>query len=249
MTQRYKIIIEYDGTDFVGWQRQQNAMSVQEAIEDAIFALTKEKVSIHAAGRTDAGVHAIGQVAHFDLDSAIDTHKLSLGLNHFIRPHNISIINCEEVDNTFHARFSARKRHYKYIILNRSAPPALEKNRVWHLHRKLNIAIMQSAAGCLVGRHDFSSFRATECQAKSPVKTLDRVDIVEEGEFIIFHVSSRSFLHHMVRNIVGTLKEVGEGKIKPEEIKNILLACDRKAAGVTAPPYGLYFIGVDYDVS
>ena len=243
---RYKIIIEYVGTCFVGWQRQQNGLSVQEVIESAILEFTKENVVIYAAGRTDSGVHALGQVVHFDLSREYDPYKLMASINHFVRPHAISVVNCDIVDETFHARFSAQKRHYKYIILNRESNTVLHKDRMWHIHDKLDVDKMIQAAQILIGKHDFSSFRAKECQSASPVKTLDKIDIIVDGDFITFEISAKSFLHHMVRNIMGTLKSVGDGKINPEVIRDILLAKDRSAAGITAPAAGLYFVKVDY---
>ena len=246
MMNRYKITIEYFGTNFVGWQKQENGISVQEAIEDAIFAFTKQKAMVYAAGRTDAGVHARGQVGHFDLDESIGNVRLMRALNHFIMPHKISIISCEKVTEDFHARFSAKKRHYEYIILNRSAYGVIDEDRVWHVHQHLDLDKMKKAAACLIGHHDFSSFRSKECQAHSPMKTLDEVEILSEGDYIKFRLSSKSFLHHMVRNIVGTLSMVGAGKFQPEDIKSILEAKDRVAAGVTAPACGLYFMKVLY---
>jgi len=246
MMHRYKITIEYFGTNFVGWQKQENGLSVQEVIEDAIFAFTKQKVIVYAAGRTDAGVHARGQVGHFDLDEHIGVVRLMRALNHFIRPSKVVIILCEEVSTEFHARFSAKKRYYEYIILNRKACSVIDENRVWHLHQNLDLDLMQEAAKFFIGQHDFSSFRAKECQARSPVKTLEELEILIAGPYIKFRLSAQSFLHHMVRNIVGTLSMVGEGKFVPEDIKHILAAKDRAAAGVTAPACGLYFMKVDY---
>lgn len=243
---RYRIVIEYFGQNFVGWQRQDNGISVQQIIEDAIFAFTKEKAILYAAGRTDSGVHARGQVAHFDLTISLDPKKMMRSLNHFLRPHKVSIIDCLHASDDFHARFSAVKRHYEYIILNRSAGSVIDEGRVWHFCNKLNLQNMRLAAEHLVGNHDFSSFRAKDCQAHSPVKTIDKIEIVKEGDYIRLRFSAPSFLHHMVRNIVGTLVMVGDGKIQPDDMKNILEAKNRSAAGVTAPPEGLYFMKVDY---
>jgi tRNA pseudouridine38-40 synthase len=244
---RYKLTIEYFGTEFVGWQKQNNGVSVQEVIENAIMELTKQRVILHAAGRTDAGVHALAQVAHFEINDTYDSHKFIMSLNHFIRPHKISIISCEVAGDDFHARFSAKKRHYKYIILNRLSPSVIYENRAWHVVPNLDIESMKKAGKYLIGQHDFTSFRAKECQAQSPIKTLDKIDIERDGDLVIFHFSATSFLHHMVRNIMGTLKAVGERKILPEAVKAMLEAKDRSAAGVTAPPDGLYFLKVDYD--
>jgi len=240
------MIIEYFGTHFVGWQKQQSGISVQAVIEDAIFAFTKQKVTVYAAGRTDAGVHARGQVGHFDLDEFIGNVRLMRALNHFIMPHKISIISCEKITEDFHARFSAQRRHYEYIILNRSAYGVIDENRVWHVHQYLDLGKMKKASECLLGHHDFSSFRSKECQAHSPMKTLDQLDIIRDGDYIKFNLSAKSFLHHMVRNIVGTLSMVGAGKFQPEDMKKILDARDRAAAGVTASADGLYFMKVDY---
>lgn len=243
---RYKLIIEYLGTNFVGFQKQNNGFSIQEAIESALLEYTKQDVTIYAAGRTDAGVHARGQVIHFDLEKDYSPDILRNSLNHFIKPHYISILSCEYISNDFHARFSAKKRYYEYIILNRISPPVIDKERVWHIHNPLNVQNMKQAAKYLIGTHDFSSFRATECQARSPIKTLDFINITNEGEYIKFNICATSFLHHMVRNIVGTLKLVGENKIPPEEVEKILLAKNRIYAGMTAPASGLYFLKVDY---
>lgn len=243
---RYKCIIEYFGPNFVGWQRQDNGTSVQSVLEDTIFAFTKEQVIVYAAGRTDSGVHARGQVIHFDLDEEYDSYKLMKALNHFVRPNKVSIISCLKVSEDFHARFSAVRRYYEYIILNRNAPSVIDEDRVWHVNNLLDLEKMRESAKYLIGNHDFSSFRAKECQSHSPIKTLDEIDICMEGEYIKFRLSAQSFLHHMVRNIVGTLSMVGEGKIKPEDMKKILEAKNRAAAGVTAPAEGLYFMKVDY---
>ena len=243
---RYKLTLEYDGTGLSGWQRQDKDLTLQEILEDALFSLTSERVEVVASGRTDAGVHAIGQVAHFDLEKDFELHKILGGLNHYLNEKPISIISAEEVSEDFHARFSAKKRYYRYIILNRKSPPVIQKNRVWHVNIPLDIDLMKEAAKHLIGNHDFSSFRAAECQSNNPVKTLDSIDISEDGERICFDISALSFLHHQCRNIVGTLKEVGEGRIKPSDIPNILKAKDRSSAGITAPAHGLYFEKVDY---
>ena len=243
---RYKLTLEYDGAPFVGWQRQDNGPSVQGAIEKAALAMSGEQVSLQGAGRTDAGVHALGQVAHFDLERPTDAKVVREALNHYLRPQPISIISAETADPHFHARMSARKRRYRYIVLNRDARPALEIGRAWHVPYRLDVAAMGEGASHLIGQHDFTSFRATECQAKSPIKTLDRLDIVSDGANLIFDVSARSFLHHQVRNMVGTLILVGRGKWLPDQVAQALAARDRTAAGPTAPPDGLYLVGVDY---
>ena len=243
---RWKLTIEHDGRPYVGWQRQAQGQSVQQEIEEAITKFSGETVRLHGAGRTDAGVHALGQVAHFDLERPTDAKTVREALNHYLRPQPISILSAEEADPHFHARMSARRRRYRYIVLNREARPALDIGRAWHVPYRLNIAAMGEGASHLIGKHDFTSFRASECQAKSPVKTLDRLDIVSHGANLIFEVSARSFLHHQVRNMVGTLILVGRGKWLPAQVAQALAARDRTAAGPTAPPDGLYLVGVDY---
>ena len=243
---RWKLTIEHDGRPYVGWQRQINGKSVQQEIEQAIAKFSGETVRLHAAGRTDAGVHALGQVAHFDLERPTDAKVVREALNHYLRPQPISIVSAEVADPHFHARMSARRRRYRYVVLNREARAALAIGLAWHVPYRLDMAAMGEGASHLIGQHDFSSFRASECQAKSPVKTLDRLDIVNDGANLIFEVSARSFLHHQVRNMVGTLILVGRGKWLPEQVAQALAARDRAAAGPTAPPDGLYLVGVDY---
>ncbi len=243
---RWKLTIEHDGRPYVGWQRQAHGASVQQEIEEAIAKFSGEAVRLHAAGRTDAGVHALGQVAHFDLERPTEAKVVREALNHYLRPQPIAIVLAEQADPHFHARMSARRRRYRYIVLNREARPALEIGRAWHVPYRLDVAAMGEGASHLIGKHDFTSFRASECQAKSPVKTLDRLDIVNDGAHLIFEVSARSFLHHQVRNMVGTLILVGRGKWLPDQVAQALAARDRTAAGPTAPPDGLYLVGVDY---
>ncbi len=243
---RYKITIEYDGTGTAGWQRQANGSSIQQFIEEAIEQFSKEKVFVYASGRTDAGVHALGQVAHFDLELEHPEYVVQRAVNHFLKPNKIILIDCQIVDNEFHARFSAKKRNYKYVITNRSTPSVLDLNRTWHIRQKLDIDKMQEAANFLIGSHDFTSFRALHCQAQSPVKTIDEIKIYSEGEKIFFTLRATSFLYHMVRNIVGSLVLVGLGKWQPEDIKIALEARDRGKAGPTAPACGLYFTKVEY---
>ncbi|MCH2548662.1 MAG: tRNA pseudouridine(38-40) synthase TruA [Alphaproteobacteria bacterium] len=243
---RYKLIIEYDGTLFVGWQRQQNGKSVQGELEAALFDLTKVKVQVHGAGRTDSGVHAEGQVAHCDIAREISTDTLRDALNHFLRKVPISVLSVEEVNGTFHARFCALKRHYLYRILNRRPPPTLDKNRIWWTPSRLDEKAMHMAAQTLVGTHDFSSFRATSCQAKSPIKTLDHLDVERIGDEIRVTTSAKSFLQHQVRNLVGTLTMVGYGKWNLDDVRVVLNAQDRSLAGPTAPASGLYLVQVDY---
>lgn len=243
---RYKISIEYDGTPFVGWQSQATGQSVQSALEDAIFAFSGERVWLRAAGRTDAGVHALGQVAHFDLASPRDPFRIREAVNFHLRPAPVVVRACEEVAGDFDARFSATRRHYLYRILNRRPPPALDRNRVWWVSVPLDETQMATAAGLLVGRHDFTTFRAAQCQANSPLRTLDRLDVSREGEEIRVRASARSFLHHQVRSMIGTLKHVGEGKWTPGDVRHALEARDRSACGVVAPAAGLYLVEVDY---
>ena len=243
---RYKLIIEYDGTPFVGWQRQTNGLSVQEALETAIERFSGEAATTQAAGRTDSGVHAFGQVAHFDLAREWDPFKVREALNYHLKPHPVAVVAAEQVTPEFEARFSAHMRHYEYRILNRRARPALEANRVWHVAHPLDAAAMHAAAQQIVGKHDFTTFRASECQARSPVRTLDRLDVSREGEHVVIRASARSFLHHQVRSMAGSLKLVGEGKWKPDELRGALDARDRSRCGAMAPSAGLYFVSVDY---
>ncbi|MEQ8708574.1 MAG: tRNA pseudouridine(38-40) synthase TruA [Rhodospirillales bacterium] len=243
---RYRLIVEYDGGPFVGWQRQVNGLSVQQAMEEAVLAYAGEKVTVFSAGRTDAGVHAIGQVAHLDLARGDHPDKVQAALNAHLRPHPVAVTSAAVAAPDFHARFSAIGRAYLYRILNRRAAPALEAGRVWWLPGKLDPALMQAGADRLIGDHDFTSFRATYCQAKSPLKTIDRFDIRQAGEEIHCIVEARSFLHHQVRNMVGTLRKVGEGKWTPDDVTAALDARARAAAGETAPAEGLYLTRVDY---
>jgi tRNA pseudouridine38-40 synthase len=246
MPARWKLTIEYDGRPYVGWQRQADGQSVQGEIEQAIARFSGETPRLLVAGRTDAGVHALGQVAHFDLEKPFEAKTVREALNAYLRPQPITIVAAEPAPEGFHARLSARYRRYRYRVLNREARPALDIGRAWHVPYRLNIERMREGAAHLIGKHDYSSFRASECQAKSPVKTLDRLDITAAGADLIFDVGSRSFLHHQVRNMVGTLILVGRGKWKPERVAEALAARDRAAAGPTAPPDGLYLVGVDY---
>jgi len=243
---RYKLTVEYDGTPFVGWQKQDNGMSVQAVIEEAVRKFSGETVTATGAGRTDAGVHALGQVAHLDLKKDWTPNRVREALNYHVQPHPVTIRSVEIVDDAFHARLSARRRSYLYRILNRRAPPALDLHRVWHVAKALNAAAMHEAAQILVGRHDFTTFRASLCQAKSPVKTLDRLEIAQAGEEIHVHAEARSFLHHQVRNMVGTLKLVGEGKWTGKHVAAALAARDRRKGGPTAPAEGLYLVEVSY---
>jgi tRNA pseudouridine38-40 synthase len=243
---RYKITVEYDGTGLVGWQRQASGLSVQEILETAVERFCGSAVRVHGAGRTDAGVHALAQAAHLDLPRAAEPDEIRGALNHHVRPHAVSVLAVEPAPASFNARTSARGRHYRYRILNRRAPPALERNRVWHVGPPLDVEAMQAAARHLLGKHDFSTFRDALCQAKSPVKTLDALDIARTGEEVVLEARARSFLHHQVRNIVGTLKLVGLGKWSPDHVKRALEARDRRAGGPTAPAQGLCLVAVIY---
>ena len=243
---RYKLVLEYDGTDFVGWQRQENGYSVQQALEEAIVGFCGESVNVFAAGRTDSGVHALGQVAHVDLMREAEADTVRDALNFHLKPAAVAVLSAERVGEDFHARFSAGERRYLYRIVNRRAPLTVERDRAWWVSVPLDAEAMHAAAQVLVGRHDFSSFRAAECQAKSPDKTLDVLDVRREGDLVLVTARARSFLHHQVRNMVGTLKLVGEGKWTAADVAAALAACDRSAAGPTAPACGLYLTGVGY---
>ena len=245
---RYKITIEYDGTNLLGWQKQNEGVSVQYYLEEAINGFSHQDVEVIGAGRTDAGVHAIAQVAHFDLETIMDTFHIKEAINARLRilEAPVSVLNVEEVDSSFHARFSAIKRGYIYRILNRRAPTVLLKDRVWVTGFPLDVEKMRQGAKYLIGNHDFSSFRGAGCQASSPIKTLDKIDIDVYGDEIVFTVEAKSFIYHQVRNIVGTLKLVGEGRLAPEDIKIILEKKDRRVAGATAPACGLYLNKVMY---
>lgn len=243
---RFKLTIEYDGGPFVGWQRQENGQTVQGALEDAIAAFVPERVVVKGAGRTDSGVHGLGQVAHIDLPDKWDADTVRDAINAHVRPAPISVLSAELVDDAFDARFSAVKRHYLYRISDRRAPPALDKGRVWWVAQRLDVEAMHAAAQALVGQHDFTTFRASECQAKSPVRTLDRLDVSREGDEIAIRASARSFLHNQVRSMAGTLKKVGDGKWPVHAVAEALAARDRTRSGPVAPPDGLYLVRVDY---
>jgi len=245
---RYKIILEYDGTPYAGWQRQENAPSVQAAVEAAIFKFCSVSSPVTTAGRTDAGVHALAQTIHVDLSKDWPTSTVFNALNAHLRVagDSISILQVKTVGDDFNARFSATKRHYLYRILNRRPPPALEAKRLWWVPRTLNIKAMQQAAQCLVGYHDFTTFRASHCQAKSPMRTLERLEVVMKGEEVHIHASARSFLHHQIRSFVGSLVEVGCGRWQVENMARALQARDRKFCGRMAPAHGLYLTQVDY---
>lgn len=245
---RYKITIEYDGTNLLGWQKQDEGVSVQYYLEEAIKGFSHQQIDVFGAGRTDAGVHALAQVAHFDLETSMDLFHLREAFNARLRilEAPVSVVEIEEVSDDFHARFSAKGRGYIYRLLNRRAPTVLLKDRVWCVGYPLNVEKMREGAKYLLGHHDFSSFRGAGCQALSPMKTLDKLEIVQQADEIDFIVEARSFLYHQVRNMVGTLKCVGDGKFAPEDVKKILEAKDRAVAGPTAPACGLYLSKVMY---
>ena len=243
---RYKLTLEYDGRGFVGWQRQDNGPSVQAALEAAVKRFCGEAVTAHAAGRTDAGVHALAQVAHIDLEKETGADTLRDALNFHLKPAAVAVLAAEAVADDFHARFSATERAYRYRIVNRRAPLALDRGRAWFVPVPLDAGAMHEAARALLGKHDFTSFRAGGCQAKSPVKTLDALEVSRDGDEIRIEARARSFLHHQVRNMAGSLRLAGEGKWSRADMERALAARDRRAAGPTAPADGLYLIGVRY---
>lgn len=243
---RYKLTIEYDGTPFAGWQRQANGRAVQEALEDAVAAFSGERTAVRGAGRTDAGVHALGQVAHVDLSRARPPGTVRDALNAHLRPEPVIVLAAEEVSSDFDARLSANRRKYLFRILDRRAPPALDATRVWHVPRPLDAEAMHGAAQRLLGKHDFSTFRAAECQADSPIRTLDRLDVFRAGAEVHVVAEARSFLHRQVRSMVGSLKHVGEGKWSADDLFAALKAANRAACGTVAPPQGLYLVEVGY---
>ncbi len=244
---RYRLLLEYDGAPFVGWQRQDTGPSIQAALEDAVFAFSGERVVVHGAGRTDTGVHAAGQVAHFDLATDRPVEKVRSAVNFHLKPQPVAILEAALAAPGFHARFSATGRRYRYRVLNRRAPPALERGHVWHVPVRLDVDAMAEAARLLVGHHDFNSFRSTSCQAPSSVKTLDVFEVRRSGETIHVDVAARSFLHNQVRILVGTLALVGRGAWRPDDVAAALAARDRNRAGPTAPPHGLTLMEVRYD--
>ena len=243
---RYKLILEYDGGPFCGWQIQDNGSTVQGALETAVKAISGEQVRVHGAGRTDAGVHALAQVAHCDIAKPFPPGRLRDGLNAHLRPQPIGVISAEIVADDFEARFSAKKRHYRYRIANHRANLALEIGRTWRLPRPLDTDVMHMAAQRLLGHHDFTTFRDTQCQAKSPEKTLEQFDVIREGDAVSILTSARSFLHSQVRSMVGSLVWVGEGRWSADDLASALAARNRAACGPVAPPDGLYLVRVDY---
>jgi tRNA pseudouridine38-40 synthase len=243
---RWRLTIEYDGRPFMGWQRQDHGPSVQQTLEEAIFRMTGELATVHAAGRTDAGVHALAMSAHVEIVKRLTEHRLREGLNALVRPEPISVLTVETVADDWHARFSCIGRRYRYRILNRRAPPALDRGRVWHVAVPLDVDSMAQGAAMLVGRHDFTTFRSAQCQSESPVKTLDRLEVRRVGEEIHVEAAARSFLHHQVRSMVGCLAMVGRGQWEPEDMRKALEARNRSALGLNAPPDGLYFVEAVY---
>ncbi|CAK8162857.1 tRNA pseudouridine synthase A [Candidatus Xenohaliotis californiensis] len=243
---RYKLTVEYNGSGFHGWQQQQGLLSVQSVIESALQYFLQEMVTVYCAGRTDAGVNAVAQVVHFDINRELSPIIIMNALNFYLRTKLVSIVNAELVPDSFHARFSAKKRHYKYCIFNRRVPAVFEKSRRWQVYKALNVIEMSRGAKFFMGRHDFNAFRSSECQAYNSIRTIDDIEIVKDGYYIDIMLSARSFLHKQVRIMVGTLCAVGLGAMKPEQIMQIIASKDRKRAGATAPAYALYFMGVDY---
>lgn len=243
---RWRLTVEYDGTPFIGWQRQEHGPSVQQTLEEALQRMTSENSTFAAAGRTDAGVHALAMSTHVDITRELTPYRLREGLNALVRPQPISILKVEEVANDWHARFSCIGRRYLYRILNRRAPPALDLGRVWHIAMPLDLEAIREGAAHLVGRHDFTTFRSAQCQSQSPVKTLDTLEVSNIGEEIHIIAAARSFLHHQVRSMVGCLAMVGRGQWQPDDIRRALEASDRAALGFNAPPHGLYFVEAIY---
>jgi tRNA pseudouridine38-40 synthase len=243
---RFALIVEYDGRPFMGWQRQDHGPSVQAALEAAVLAVTGESAAVHAAGRTDAGVHALAMRAHVDIERGITPFRLMEALNALLRPDPVAVLACEAVADEWHARFSCVARHYEYRIVQRRAPLTWEKGLAWRVPGELDAEAMAEGAARLVGRHDFTTFRSAHCQADSPLRTLDRLDVVPEGERIAVRASARSFLHHQVRSMVGCLALVGQGKWTPADMSRALEARDRAALGLNAPPDGLFFVAADY---
>ena len=244
--QRWKLTIEYQGCIFNRWQSQKDSTGVQDYIQKAIYDFSNEKAKIYGAGRTDSGVHALGQVAHFDLKKETNSNEIREALNNYLRPNPVSIIKVEKKSKDFHARFSAKLRHYQYKIINRRQPLTIDKGLFWRIGRPLDIDQMKKATHHLVGNHDFTTFRSVNCQSKSPLRSLDKIKISKEDDRIYFLFEAKSFLHNQIRSIVGSLKLVGEGKWKPKKIKEILEARNRKDCGPIAPSEGLYFKSVDY---
>ncbi len=243
---RYKLIIEYDGTPFCGWQRQNGVVTIQQCLEESIQPLTKKLVTLQGAGRTDTGVHALGQVAHFDIENCLDTFRIQECMNAHLREIPISVLHVEETTLDFNARFSAIERSYIYKIINRRAKLSLDNQRAWKIIKPLNIDLMNTAAQILIGKHDFSAFRAAGCQANSPIKTLNNIIIEKSEELILIKVFAKSFLYRQVRNMIGSLVKVGTGEWSVSHFKHVFLSCNRNNAAPTAPAEGLYFWKVQY---
>jgi len=244
---RYKLIIEYDGGPFVGWQFQENGPSVQGALEEAVFRFCGERVTAHSAGRTDAGVHALGMVAHIDIDKETDAFRLCEALNFHLKPAPIAVLSAVETDKEYHARFSATRRYYRYRIINRRAPLTVDAGRAWRLSPPIDADAMHEASQILIGKHDFTTFRASTCQAESPVKTLSAIAVKRAGDEVHIETSARSFLHHQVRSIAGSLVEVGFGRWSAKGFESAFRACDRARCAQVAPAEGLYFLKADYE--
>ena len=244
--QRYKLLIEYDGTSFVGWQFQKNGLSIQEVLQKAIFNFSNEKVVVTGAGRTDSGVHALAQIAHFDLKKIIEKKKFLPGLNQHIGTNPITVLKIEKTNKKFHSRFGAKKRTYQYIIINRQSPLALQKNKAWHVRKKLDIQLMKKGAKLLLGTHDFSTFRASSCGAKSPIKTIEKVSIKKNKDRIILKFISKSFLQQQVRSMVGCIKYLGDGKWSLKDFNKSLISKNRKRCAPPAPSCGLYLTKISY---
>ena len=243
---RFALLVEFDGRPFMGWQRQAHGPSVQHALEEAVQAVTGEQAVLHAAGRTDAGVHALGMRAHVDIGKAIDPFRLSEALNALLRPAPVAVLACEVVADDWHARFSCQGRAYEYRILNRRAPLTFEKGLVWQVARPLDADAMHGAAQRLVGRHDFTTFRSAHCQSESPVKSLNRLEVIRDGDRVLVHAAARSFLHHQVRSMVGALAQVGLGRWTADDVSAALEARDRQRLPLNAPPDGLFFVEAIY---
>ncbi len=243
---RFKLVLEFDGGPFVGWQRQDNGTSVQGCLEDAVFKFSGERVTCFSAGRTDSGVHAAAMPAHFDLEKSMSAFRVQEALNFHLKPRPIAVLSAEEVGEEFHSRFSARSRSYVYRIVNRRAPLALAAGRAWRVASPLDVDAMNDGARFLVGKHDFTTFRAAQCQASTPVKTLSALSVRRDGAEVFIETTAPSFLHHQVRSMTGSLVEVGAGRWAPEKMREVLAACDRSECGRVAPPDGLYFQRADY---
>lgn len=247
MPQRYALIIEYDGTNYVGWQSQKDCISVQSILEEALFGFLEKETKTYVAGRTDAGVHAYGQVVHCDIEKDLSEDNIILATNYHLKDHPIRVVGCYRVSDDFNARFSALKKRYVYRVINRRASLSLDKNRAWHVKKKLDFDHLYQACQFYIGHHDFTSFRASECQAKSPLRTLDFATVIQNGEEIKFTFEARSFLHHQVRNMVGTAVDIAKGKWSPDYVGKLFTLKDRTLSGQTAPAHGLYLEKIWYD--